>query len=178
MNTLGRTAIAAASMAALAVDLAAVVIVPKLRIQRSETVLAQTTAVAGSQSSTGASSGESPSDSSSSSSSSSSSDSSSSSSSSASSLQDGTYTGSVTMTRRGDVQVRITVSGGKVTAVDAVQYPQDNPTSSSINAQVIPIYVKEALAAQSSSIQVVSGATETYDGFTGSLQDAIAQAGR
>ena len=82
------------------------------------------------------------------------------------------------MTRRGDVQVRITVSGGKVTAVDAVQYPQDNPTSSSINAQVIPIYVKEALAAQSSSIQVVSGATETYDGFTGSLQDAIAQAGR
>ncbi|WP_300765911.1 FMN-binding protein, partial [uncultured Bifidobacterium sp.] len=154
----------------LGLDVAALVFIPQMRIQQSRALLAQATTA------TTASSGSGASASSGSSSSSSSSSSGDSASSSSTGLQDGTYTGSITTTGRGDVQVRITVSGGSITAVDALQYPQENPTSSSINDQAIPIYVKEALAAQSSEIQLVSGATETYDGFTGSLQDAILQA--
>ena len=171
MNRIGRVSVVVASMAALGLDVAALVFIPQMRIQQSRALLAQaTTAAAASSGSASASSSSAPSSSSSSSSSGSSS------SSSSTGLQDGTYTGSTTVTSRGDVQVRITVSGGSITAVDALQYPQENPTAVSINGQAIPIYIKEALAAQSSEIQLVSGATETYSGFTGSLQSAILQA--
>ena len=170
MNRIGRVSVVVASMAALGLDVAALVFIPQMRIQQSRALLAQaTTAAAASSGSASASSSSAPSSSSSSSSSSGSS-------SSSTGLQDGTYTGSTTVTSRGDVQVRITVSGGSITAVDALQYPQENPTAVSINGQAIPIYIKEALAAQSSEIQLVSGATETYSGFTGSLQSAILQA--
>ena len=171
MNRIGRVSVVVASMAALGLDVAALVFIPQMRIQQSRALLVQaTTAAAASSGSASASSSSAPSSSSSSSSSGSSS------SSSSTGLQDGTYTGSTTVTSRGDVQVRITVSGGSITAVDALQYPQENPTAVSINGQAIPIYIKEALAAQSSEIQLVSGATETYSGFTGSLQSAILQA--
>ena len=168
MNRTARVSVVVASIAALGLDVAALVFIPQMRIQQSRALLAQATTATTASSGSGASS--------SSGSSSSSSSSGDSASSSSTGLQDGTYTGSTTTTGRGDVQVRITVSGGSITAVDALQYPQENPTSSSINDQAIPIYVKEALAAQSSEIQLVSGATETYDGFIGSLQDAILQA--
>lgn len=172
MNRIGRVSVVVASMAALGLDVAALVFIPQMRIQQSRALLAQaTTAAAASSGSASASSSSAPSSSSTSSSSSGSS-----SSSSSTGLRDGTYTGSTTVTSRGDVQVRITVSGGSITAVDALQYPQENPTAVSINGQAIPIYIKEALAAQSSEIQLVSGATETYSGFTGSLQSAILQA--
>ena len=171
MNRIGRVSVVVASMAALGLDVAALVFIPQMRIQQSRALLVQaTTAAAASSGSASASSSSAPSSSSSSSSSGSSS------SSSSTGLQDGTYTGSTTVTSRGDVQVRITVSGGSITAVDALQYPQENPTAVSINGQAIPIYIKEALAAQSSEIQLVSGATETYSGFTGSLQSSILQA--
>jgi uncharacterized protein with FMN-binding domain len=176
MNRTGKIGVAAASMTALALDVAAIVVVPQLRIQQSQAALAQTASSDTRSSSSGNSGGGSSNANSTPTSGSSSSSSSSSSSTSSTGLKDGTYTGAVTATGRGDVQIKITVSNGSLTAVNALQYPQDNPESSSINQQVIPVYVKEALTAQSASIQAVSGATETYDGFTGSLQDAINQA--
>lgn len=181
MNRTGKIGVAAASMTALALDVAAIVVVPQLRIQQSQAALAQAASSDTRSSSSGNSGGGSSNATStptSGSSGSSGSSSSSSSSTSSTGLKDGTYTGAVTATGRGDVQIKITVSNGSLTAVNALQYPQDNPESSSINQQVIPVYVKEALTAQSASIQAVSGATETYDGFTGSLQDAINQAKR
>jgi uncharacterized protein with FMN-binding domain len=75
------------------------------------------------------------------------------------------------------VQVRITVSGGKVTAVDVVEYPDSNGRDQEINARALPVLVQETLQAQSAKIDMVSGATYTSDGYLTSLQSALDQAG-
>ncbi|MFU8872522.1 FMN-binding protein [Micromonospora sp. SL4-19] len=85
----------------------------------------------------------------------------------------GTATGSVTQTRWGPVQVRITVSGGKITDVAAVRVPDGNRRDQEINDYAVPILRQEALAAQSARIDTVSGATVTSDGYRESLQSAI-----
>ena len=98
-------------------------------------------------------------------------------SSSASSAGTTTVTGSVAQTRWGPVQVQLTVAGGKITAVQVVQYPDSNGRDQEINAQALPILVKETLSAQSAKIDMVSGATYTSDGYLTSLQSALNQAG-
>ena len=89
---------------------------------------------------------------------------------------DGTYTGVVVSTAKGDVQVSVTVSGGRIAEVVALRYPDDNSRSVSISKSAIPKLISEAVDAQSADIQLVSGATETSTGFVGSLQDALNQA--
>lgn len=91
-------------------------------------------------------------------------------------FKDGTYTGAVTSTHRGDYQVQVTISGGKVSDITILEYPTDNPESQSINDRALPKYTAEALSAQSAEINQISGATEAFKGFTGSLQDALNQA--
>ncbi|MCI7677404.1 MAG: FMN-binding protein [Streptococcus orisratti] len=91
-------------------------------------------------------------------------------------LTDGTYTGKAVSTEWGDVQLQITVSSGKISDIITLSYPDTEKKSEQINQRALPTYIDEALSAQSSSIDLVSGATETYKGFTGSLQDAINQA--
>jgi uncharacterized protein with FMN-binding domain len=76
-------------------------------------------------------------------------------------------------TRWGTVQVQITVKDGKITAAEAVQYPNENPKDQQINAYAVPQLNSEAVAAQSASIDAVSGATVTSDGYIESLQSAI-----
>ncbi|WFE41465.1 FMN-binding protein [Micromonospora sp. WMMD998] len=85
----------------------------------------------------------------------------------------GTATGAVAQTRWGPVQVRIAVSGGKITDVTAVQVPDGNRRDREINDYAVPILRQEALAAQSARIDSVSGATVTSDGYRESLQSAI-----
>lgn len=85
----------------------------------------------------------------------------------------GTATGSVAQTRWGPVQVKITVSAGKITDVSAVQVPDGNRRDQEINDYAVPILRQEALAAQSAEIDSVSGATVTSDGYRESLQSAI-----
>jgi len=87
----------------------------------------------------------------------------------------GTYTGNAADTRWGPVQVRITVQGGKITASGAVQYPRGNGRGTQING-FAPVLNQEVLQQQSASIDTVSGATVTSDGYLQSLQSAIDQA--
>lgn len=91
-------------------------------------------------------------------------------------LADGTFTGSPTSTRYGPVQVQITVTGGKIVDVQAVEYPTDNSRDRQINERAIPQLVSETLNAQSADIHFVSGATYTSQGYLDSLQSAIDQA--
>ena len=88
----------------------------------------------------------------------------------------GTYTGDSVMTRWGAVQVEITVADGKITAVQAVEYPQNNARDRQINAYALPVLAQEVTQAQSAQIDVVSGATVTSDGYVQSLQSALDQA--
>lgn len=88
-------------------------------------------------------------------------------------LKDGTYTGASSTTRWGPVQVKITVSGGKITAVDVLSYPRNDNKSASINATAVPRLVQSTLTAQSAAISSVSGATYTSASYKTSLQSAI-----
>jgi uncharacterized protein with FMN-binding domain len=87
-----------------------------------------------------------------------------------------TYTGDVADTRWGPVQVEITVKDGKITESRAVQYPQNNNRDVMINNYALPILNQEAVQQQSASIDTISGATVTSDGYLQSLQSAIDQA--
>lgn len=91
-------------------------------------------------------------------------------------LADGTFTGVSSQTRYGPVQVQITVSGGTISDVQAIDYPDSNGRDRQINGSAIPRLVSETLQSQSSQIQMVSGATYTSEGYMSSLQSAIDQA--
>src|SRR4051794_22553431 len=88
-----------------------------------------------------------------------------------------TVTGAAAQTRYGPVQVQITVSNGKITAVDAVEYPTESSRDAEINAYAIPRLDQEALTARSANIDMISGAAYTSSGFINSLQSALNKAG-
>ena len=89
-----------------------------------------------------------------------------------------TVTGAAWPTIYGPVQVRITVTDGKLSAVTATEYPTETPRDYQINSFAIPELNSEALAAGSAKIDAVSGATYTSGGYIGSLQNALDKAGR
>ncbi|MFJ2892239.1 FMN-binding protein [Streptomyces sp. NPDC087305] len=88
-----------------------------------------------------------------------------------------TVTGETAQTRWGPVQVKITLTNGRITDVSAVQSPSDNPRDQEINSYALPELRREVLAAQSAKIDTVSGATYTSDGYRQSLQSALDSAG-
>jgi uncharacterized protein with FMN-binding domain len=88
-------------------------------------------------------------------------------------MKDGSFTGAAIFTEWGPVEVRITVSGGRITDSVALQTPRDHSRSVAINQRAVPILRQETLQAQSASIDTVSGATVTSDGYRESLQAAI-----
>lgn len=75
------------------------------------------------------------------------------------------------------MQVAITVSGAKITKITVVKQTDTGSESQQIDASAIPRLTAEALAAQSASIDAVSGASYTSAGYVKSLQSAIDQAG-
>ncbi|MEV6027504.1 FMN-binding protein [Streptomyces sp. NPDC052036] len=97
-------------------------------------------------------------------------------SSSGSSAQARTVLGDVAQTQYGDVQVRLTVSGGKITKAEAVQAPKGG-LSDQKTAMSVPKLNQEAVSAQSANIDAVSGATYTSTGYKQSLQSALDKAG-
>jgi uncharacterized protein with FMN-binding domain len=75
------------------------------------------------------------------------------------------------------VQVQVVVAGTKIQNVSFLQLTADDPRSQEINDQAGPILLQETLSAQSSTIDTVSGATYTSEGYLQSLQSALDQAG-
>ncbi|MFI9271629.1 FMN-binding protein [Kitasatospora sp. NPDC052896] len=86
-------------------------------------------------------------------------------------------TGSAVDTRYGPVQVRVTLTGDRLSQVDVVQYPSESNRDSEINSYALPQLNQEAIAAQSAQVDSVSGATYTSEGYQRSLQSALDQAG-
>jgi uncharacterized protein with FMN-binding domain len=92
--------------------------------------------------------------------------------------------------RWGDVQVTIVVKKTtttviktkkktvtrQITSATAPVYPNHTDRSIFINQQALPYLIQETLQAQSTSINLVSGATDTSYAFQSSLQSAIVQA--
>ncbi|MFE9645846.1 FMN-binding protein [Streptomyces sp. NPDC006365] len=92
-----------------------------------------------------------------------------------SAVQDGTVTGTAATTEYGPVQVRVTMSGGKITKAEAVQQPKGG-RSDQISADAIPKLNQAAVTAGSADIDAVSGATYTSAGYKKSLQSAMDKA--
>ena len=91
-------------------------------------------------------------------------------------LANGTVTGAVVETQFGMVQVQVTITGGKISDVTALQLPSDRQRSAQISGIVEPMLRGEALTAQSAQIDLISGATYTSDAYAQSLQSALDQA--
>jgi hypothetical protein len=85
------------------------------------------------------------------------------------------FTGDVTITRYGNVQVKITVQGGKIIDAQAVKVPTGS--SDRYTQMSVPVLRERTIAAQSANVQAVSGASFTSYGWSQSLASAIAQAG-
>ncbi len=85
----------------------------------------------------------------------------------------GTYAGDVVQTRFGPVQVQITVSGGTISDVTALQLTDDGGRSVQISNYAAPLLRGEVLQAQSANVQTISGATVTSDAYLTSLQAAL-----
>lgn len=91
-------------------------------------------------------------------------------------FRDGTYTGDSVDAFYGNVQVKVSISGGKINNVQFLDYPKDRHTSVEINTQAMPQLTSEAIQVQNANVDIVSGATQTSRAFQQSLQTALTQA--
>ena len=76
------------------------------------------------------------------------------------------------------IQVRATLTRGRLTGVETVELTGDGPHTDALNARAEPILRAEALEAGSADIDVVTGATYTSESWRESLQAAIDAARR
>ncbi|HSX17291.1 MAG TPA: FMN-binding protein [Patescibacteria group bacterium] len=90
--------------------------------------------------------------------------------------QDGTFQGSDAPNPYGDVQISVTIHGGRIVAVNFNQLPTEDGRSQEINSQAAPLLRSQTLSAQSAQIDGVSGATYTTSSYEQSLQSALDKA--
>jgi uncharacterized protein with FMN-binding domain len=89
----------------------------------------------------------------------------------------GTFLGDSIDVSYGIMQVKIVIQNNQIIDVQAVQYPQSNPTSAKLNQSALVTLRQETLAAQSANISGVSGASYTSYGFYKSLVSALNKSG-
>lgn len=83
-----------------------------------------------------------------------------------------TLTGQPVDVGYGTVQVRVTLAGTRIVGVSALSLPTGG-RSDEISSYAEPLLQQEALKAQSASIDAVSGASYTSQGYAQSLQSAL-----
>jgi uncharacterized protein with FMN-binding domain len=88
-----------------------------------------------------------------------------------------TATGDAIGTQYGNVQLKVTVANGKITRIEALQLPSNDPKSQQIGAYAEPLLTQSALSKQDGTVDAVSGATYTSNGYAAALQSALDKAG-
>lgn len=88
-----------------------------------------------------------------------------------------TSTGDAVDTQYGPAQVQVTIAGGRITDVTALQLQSNDPKSAQISSYAAPLLRQSALDKQSGDIDAVSGATFTSASYEASLQSALDKAG-
>lgn len=91
-------------------------------------------------------------------------------------FKNGSYTGDVADAFYGNLQVQAIISGGRITDVRFLQFPNDRERSVMINTRAMPYLKAETIQAQSAQVDIVSGATDTSLAFIQSLGSALNQA--
>lgn len=89
---------------------------------------------------------------------------------------DGTYTGPSVYAVYGQVQVQIVVNGGRVTAVNVLDYPAHTRRSQQISDAVLPRLKSQVIQNQDARVSFISGATLTVRAFASSLASALGAA--
>jgi uncharacterized protein with FMN-binding domain len=84
-----------------------------------------------------------------------------------------TTQGSAESSRYGTVQVQVTFTGNRFTAITLLQAPDHGRALTAL-----PRLQEEAMQAQSADIDTVTGATETSESYKTSLQAAIDARGK
>ena len=87
--------------------------------------------------------------------------------------KNGTYTGPEVDAFYGLVKVQAVVQNGKLANVQFLEYPNDRRTSVRINSVAVPYLQSEAVQAQGTNVDFISGATLTSEAFVESLQAAL-----
>jgi uncharacterized protein with FMN-binding domain len=88
-----------------------------------------------------------------------------------------TADGDAIPTRYGNAQVRVTISGGRITKIEPLQLQANEPKSVVISTSAEPLLRQSALSKQSAAIDAVSGATITSGSYEASLQSALDKLG-
>jgi uncharacterized protein with FMN-binding domain len=89
-----------------------------------------------------------------------------------------TVTGPAVSNDYGTVQVKITMSGEKLTAVEALEMPTSSARSVQLSERVTEDLGAAAVAEQSADLDAVSGASSTSGSYLESLQAALDAAAR
>ncbi|HKD46171.1 MAG TPA: FMN-binding protein [Rhizomicrobium sp.] len=93
-------------------------------------------------------------------------------------LQDGDYLSDTQQYEWGDLTVKISVHGGKITGVQVVQYPDHRSESLELSQMASPILDSEVIRTQQSRVDVVSSATDTSYAYRDAIASAIIKATR
>ena len=86
-------------------------------------------------------------------------------------------TGTDVAFRYGDVAVKVTVAGGRITNVTVASLNETDGRSVMIDQYAIPQLEQQVIAANSATIDAVSGATFTSEAFASSLSSALSKLG-
>jgi uncharacterized protein with FMN-binding domain len=90
--------------------------------------------------------------------------------------KDGTYTGTLADALYGNLQVVAVIKGGKIVDVQWPIYPDHKGNTSEVSARSLPKLKQEAIVAQSTNVDIITGATQTSQAFQVSLTDALSGA--
>lgn len=90
-------------------------------------------------------------------------------------LVDGIYTSPVEDALYGSLQFKVAISGGRISDVQYLQYPQGGH-SSEVSSFALPTLKQEAIQSQSANVDIVSGATQTSEAFIRAMGSVLSQA--
>jgi uncharacterized protein with FMN-binding domain len=93
-------------------------------------------------------------------------------------LEDGDYESEKIAFEWGDLRARIVVTGGKITTVQIMSYPDHRSQSLYLIQLADPILTSEVIKSQQSKVDVVSSATNTSYAFQDAIASAIIKATR
>ena len=93
-------------------------------------------------------------------------------------LEDGDYESDKVTFEWGDLRARMVVTGGKITTVQIMSYPDHRSQSLYLIQLADPILTSEVIKSQQSKVNVVSSATNTSIAFQDAIASAIIKATR
>jgi uncharacterized protein with FMN-binding domain len=90
--------------------------------------------------------------------------------------KNGTYIGDAVDAFFGIVQVQAVITNGRIDKITFLKYPNDRENTIRISNESMPVLIQEAIKKQSAKVDIISGATQTTEGFQQSLASALAKA--